>query len=115
MTESKMLTIDFRNLGGPVHSGRSKGELARKVFNLDEMDAQQKSVIVHVPDDTYSVTTSFFLGLFGKSVRQAGSREAFLSRYEFQAPRIFLDTFDTCISRVLQEHHALVRKGKKRF
>ena len=113
MITNKTVRIEFSELGGPVHSGRLKGQLARKVLNLDEIDAQKANVVVHIPDTTYSVTTSFFLGLFGKSVRQAGSRDAFLSRYEFNAPSIFVDMFETCISRVLQEHHALVGDTSK--
>ena len=107
------IVIDFQNMGGPVHSGRSKGELTRKRFNLDAIDRKKCKVIVRIPETTYSVTSSFFLGLFGESIRQAGSRKDFFSRYEFQNPDVFCDTFETCISRALQEHRALVHKDSK--
>ena len=105
------IVIDFQRIEGSVHSGRSKGELTREKFNLDEIDKEQRKVIVRIPESTYSVTTSFFLGLFGRSIRQAGSRKAFLSRYEFQAPKVFLDTFETYISRALQDHRPLIREN----
>lgn len=107
------MVIDFRNLGGPVYSGRSKGELARRSLGLDAFDDKPGAhIIVKVPDSTYSVTTSFFLGLLGTSVRKAGSREAFLARFSFEAPDVFTDTFNSCISRALQEQTALVGKRK---
>ena len=111
MNADRIVTIDFQELGGPVYSGRSKGELARKKFNLDEVDKNQMKVVVRIPETTYSVTSSFFLGLFGESVRRAGSREAFLRRYDIQAPEVFGETFDTCISRALQKHRPLIHKN----
>lgn len=113
--DTEPIVIDFQKMGGVVHSGRAKGELTRERFNLDKIDKEQRRVIVRIPESTYSVTTSFFLGLFGKSIRQAGSREAFLARYEFQIPQVFRDTFDSCVSRALQEHRPLVRAGSKLF
>ena len=107
------VVVDFKKLGGPVYSGRSKGELARIKFKLDEVDKAQAKVIVRIPESAYSVTSSFYLALFGKSILHAGSREAFLSRYDFQVPKVFLDTFETCISRALQEHRALISDHRK--
>ena len=109
MKESSTSAIlDFAEMGGPVYSGRAKGELARKTFDLGARDDEQCNVIVYIPEDTYSVTTSFFLGLFGESIRRAGSREAFLNRYRFEGPDLFMSTFDTCISRALLDQSALV-------
>ena len=109
MTEnSTTVIVDFSNLGGPVYSGRAKGELARATLNLDAFDRKLAQVIVRIPEDTYSVTTSFFLGLFGESIRKAGSREAFLRRYHFEMPDVFKSTFDTCIVRALQAQSALL-------
>ena len=113
MSASSEVVVDFKKLGGPVYSGRSKGALARKEFKLDEVDKAQAKVIVRIPESTYSVTSSFYLALFGKSILQAGSREAFLNRYDFQVPKVFLDTFETCIARALQEHRALISNHKK--
>lgn len=113
MKTENQVTIDFQSLGGPVHSGRSKGELVREKFKLDHIDNEPVRVVVQIPEATYSVTTSFFLGLFGDSVRKAGSREAFLRKFNFQAPEVFDKTFDTCISRALQEQRALVGKTSK--
>lgn len=107
-SSSKPVIVDFSQMGGPVYSGRAKGELARETLNLNTIDNEQSKVIVQIPEDTYSVTTSFFLGLFGESIRQAGSREKFLSLYHFEAPDVFKSTFDSCISRALIEQSALV-------
>lgn len=110
MNNDDTVILDFSDLSGPVHSGRAKGELARRTFELEELDISGVSVIVRIPENTYSVTTSFFLGLFGDSIRKAGSRSAFLDRYRFEAPDVFWPTFDTCISRALQEQSALVNR-----
>ena len=110
MTSDAPVIIDFEQLGGLVHSGRAKGELARSEFDLDAMDEAQIEILVRIPSSTYSVTTSFFLGLFGDSVRRAGSRDAFLRRYHFDSPEVFRATFDTCIARALREHTELIAK-----
>lgn len=107
------LIIDFSALGGPVYSGRKKGSLARERFKLDEIDhTAAAQVRIRIPDDTYSVTTSFFLGLFGESIKRAGTRKAFLEKFVFESPEVFSETFDTCITRALQEQSSLVKSNK---
>lgn len=113
MSADPVIRIEFQELGGPVYSGRAKGELARLKFNLDEIDKKQHRVVVNIPETTYSVTTSFFLAFFSKSIQRAGSREAFLNRYEFHIPEFFRETFDTCISRALKAHHVIIPRDSK--
>lgn len=81
----KIVNIDFKKLGGPTYIGRDNGEAARREFNLDELendDALEK-VLVNIPPETYNINSSFFLGLFGKSIRKAGSKDEFLKSFEF--------------------------------
>ena len=112
MKEKQQLIIDFSKFGGPVYSGRAKGELARTKLNLDAHDAQDCQARVIIPERTFSVTSSFFLGLFGKSVRHAGSGDEFLKRYRFKAPEIFEKTIDLFILRALREQTDLVSRSK---
>lgn len=112
MNDKQQLVIDFAKFGGPVYSGRAKGELARNKLNLDAHDAQICQAQVIIPEGTYSVTSSFFLGLFGKSVRHAGSREEFLNRYRFHAPVIFQQSIDLFVLRALREQTVLVSQSK---
>lgn len=66
-------------------SGKEKGEDARQYFNVDEMDAADTEVVVLVPKELDGISSSFFLGLFSKSVQACGSPDKFFRRYKFDA------------------------------
>ena len=74
--------------GSIVFSGRARGECLRSVLHLDAIDARDNSkggglVNVIVPKDVVALNTSFFLGMFGPSIRALGEEE-FRKRYSFQ-------------------------------
>lgn len=96
-------TIDFGELGGPVYAGRPRGELARQRLALDALDASDGNVSVLVPTSTYSLNSSFFLGLFGPSVIYFGSRDRFLAKYIFDAPDFVMQEIEKGIERALIE------------
>jgi len=56
---------------------------------------------VVVPDGTYSVNSSFFLGMFGPSISHFGSRDAFLEHYPLEAPTHVRDSLEELIDRTL--------------
>ena len=95
------LAIKFEDLGGPVYAGRPRGEQLRREFNLDAIDQQGVDVEVSVPDGTYSVTSSFFLGLFGPSIVRAGTEDAFFERFHFHAKDLFTKSFHVYAARAL--------------
>lgn len=99
----KTVIIDFGKLEGPVFTGRPRGEQLRALFNVDTIDSDDTVVEVNIPEATYSISSSFILGLFGKSVVRAGSKQAFYSKFHFQANSLFRDVVDSCVSRALQE------------
>src|SRR5690242_13879215 len=66
-----------------VFSGRDRGRFWRKEFRLDELDEAPEGVIVKIPEDVLSVNLSFFLSLFGDSVRLLG-QEGFRRKYHFE-------------------------------
>lgn len=104
MVEVRKINIDFAALGGPVYIGRDRGEAARKKYNLDEIDRDVNClIVVSVPDSTYSINSSFFLGFFGDSIVRAGSREAFLKKFSFSCPPTIMATIDRCIQRALHQ------------
>jgi hypothetical protein len=77
-------TIDFAKFDGPLFSGRTRGENARKKITLDELESQpDNTFIVVLPANFFTITSSFFLGLFGKSIQRCGSSEAFLNKFDF--------------------------------
>jgi hypothetical protein len=74
-----------------VLSGRPKGEKIRAVLQLNLADESAEPINVMVPNRVVSMNSSFFLGLFGPSVRRLG-RERFLGKYVFSArPAVIKD------------------------
>ncbi|WP_447578276.1 hypothetical protein [Achromobacter kerstersii] len=101
--EQKVMKIDLANFEGPVYSGRERGETIRRQVRLDNADADAGLLVdVVVPRDAYSVTSSFFLGLFGPSIVTAGSRERFYRKFRFAAQPTILKRMDSFVVRALQ-------------
>ncbi|WP_143613280.1 hypothetical protein [Thiohalospira halophila] len=101
--------IDLKNHGGPVFAGRERGKKVREAVKLEDIDRDEsKKVKVVIPDDTYSINSSFFLGLFGDSIRHAGSKDSFLRKFEFYAPGHFRPKIESYISRALFERRGLL-------
>lgn len=75
----------FRDKDVHVYSGRERGRVVRQSARLDELDQDPSidQVIIRVPKDTWDVASSFWLGMFGDSVRKLRG-EAFRSRYRFE-------------------------------
>jgi hypothetical protein len=68
----KLFRVDldnYRHPEGRVFAGRDRGRRARQRAKLDQHDRHRHRVTVHVPVDTFSVTSSFFLAMFGPSIR----------------------------------------------
>jgi hypothetical protein len=83
-------------------SGRDCGQEFRKRFRVDQLDGTDEEVIVTIPDEVISMNTSFFLGLFGPSVRKLGP-ERFLMKYQFQCDEVHLATVREGMSRAVKE------------
>lgn len=67
-----------------VLSGRELGYQMRSKMNLDNFDENNKKYNVIFPENIISISTSFFLALFGESVRKCGGKEEFLNKYNFE-------------------------------
>lgn len=98
-----MTTLNFKDMGGPVYVGRANGEKAREHLNIDRLDTVPEPVEVIVPDSTYSINSSYFLGLFGKSVRAFGTIDGFLGHYNFKAKQNLMDSIRRHADRALRE------------
>lgn len=66
-----------------VLSGRELGYQIRTKMNLDKVDIDGKKYKIIFPKNIISISTSFFLALFGESVRKCGNKEEFLNKYNF--------------------------------
>ncbi|MEH3103700.1 MAG: hypothetical protein PGN12_07315 [Sphingomonas phyllosphaerae] len=101
-----MPTIDLEALTGEGRvqnlSGRLRGLAARELFQVDALDHEDAPVEVRVPDYVYSLTPSFFQGLFGRSVQTFGQSEAsFRRHFHFVAPAIVLQQIEQGLSAAL--------------
>ena len=95
-------TIDFAKIDGPVYTGRDRGERLRSELELDKLDAVDGVVDVRIPATVYTMSSSFFLGLFGPSVLRFGTKEAFFKHYRFASPEFLDEVLETYASRALQ-------------
>ena len=85
-----------------VLSGRDEGKKWRNEFNLENLDNSGEVIKVQVPEDLYSINPSFFLGLFGKSVRLLGV-ENFKKHYIFLCDEIIMECIEEDINRAVNE------------
>jgi hypothetical protein len=97
--------IDFNSIEGPVYTGRDRGEQLRKKLALDQLDKQRSPVRVIIPSTTYSISSSFFLGLFGPSVVAYGSADAFYGSYKFEASEFISGIVHEYVLRALQHRN----------
>ena len=103
------VTIDLSKCGGPVFTGRDKGETIRSQYNLDSIDKDAEAdVSIIVPENTFSLNSSFFLGMFGNSIRAAGTRENFLKKFKFKYPPHINQFIESGIERALLDKSSLL-------
>ena len=99
--------VDLSSVSGPVYSGRNRGELLRERFQLDSQEDKADVIEVVIPGGTYTVSSSFFLGLFGPSVRTCGTVGGFEQKFRFKAPEFLLP--------ILHAHAALALQNRQLF
>lgn len=105
-----MTVIDldkYRSGGSRIFSGRDRGEVVRAAVKLDNLDKTATEVSVLVPLDVMSVNSSFFLGMFGESIRELGE-EGFRKKYHFGGKNIE-STIDDAIAEELRRVSPLRR------
>jgi hypothetical protein len=89
-----------------VFAGRERGKYWREKFKIDELDKLPGTVEVIVPADVISLNISFFLNLFGESVRKLG-REEFIKHYHFNSDPILEPLIAQGIEQALKRSNAL--------
>ena len=102
------MTIDLKNYSTPgaiFLSGRPKGEGIRSEIGLDSVDTTE-DFTVEIPDSIISLNSSFFLGLFGPSVRKLGPDE-FRRRFLFHGPSAIYRDIDDGIRQALKDSNPL--------
>jgi len=106
--EAKVIELLLSKLGGPVYVGRPQGEQARLTLKIDDLDQNDVQIKIIIPNNTYSVNSSFFLGLLAPTVQLAGSKEKFKDKFSFEGPKEILAEFDGYIDRALLEKKGLL-------
>ncbi len=103
-------TIDFNDArtspAAKVFAGRERGKYWRAKFEIDKLDSEPEPVTVLVPEDILSLNISFFLNLFGESIRKLG-KEGFRTHYIFQNDPILTPVIDQGIEQALKRSSAL--------
>ena len=95
--------IDMSVISGKkykVLSGVDLGKRAREEFNLDLLDEQKNGVVFCVPEDVFSVNSSFFSGMFQASLKELGEKE-FRERYKFECDDIIMMNIENGISNIV--------------
>ena len=93
-----------------VYTGRSRGRVDRKAFKVDLLDRSAGSVQIIVPNNIYSMTSSYFLEFLGDSIRYLGE-EKFREKYQIIAPAHVTKKIDDWIARALREKKGLLGRG----
>lgn len=96
----------IRQAKSRVFSGREFGKTVRIKYNLDELDISAEQITIVIPEDTISFNSSFFLGLFDKSIRNLGEDE-FRRKYLFISTDIIGKSIEDGIKRAQKNSNAL--------
>ncbi len=91
-----------------VISGRERGKYWRRQFGIDRLDFSDEPVQVRIPQDVFSINLSFFLSLFGESVRRLG-KEEFQKKYEFRCDPLLRPLIDQGIEQATKTSSILAR------
>ena len=68
--------------------GRKLANENRLRLDLDNLDKSSERVRIIISDDFKSLNSSYFLGLFGESIRTLG-KEKFIEKYKFECKETF--------------------------
>ena len=69
-----------------VYSGKELGETLAKEFMFDIVDLTKFNIEIFVPENTFAITDSFFIGLLEKTYFKIDNRELFEQKIKFILP-----------------------------
>lgn len=76
---------DYADPGVGLLAGQERGRRVREKERLDAFDRSAGIVHVIIPEEIYTVASSFFLGMFAASVEALGEKR-FREKYLFEGP-----------------------------
>jgi len=87
-----MIKIDlqqYKNSNSKILSGKNFGMQVRKKLELDKIDNIEEQVTIIIPSDIWALNSSYFIGVFGKSILMLGE-ENFRKKYLFQCSNNYI-------------------------
>jgi hypothetical protein len=103
-------TIDlgkYRSSSAIVLSGRPRAVRIRELLELDAEDRKPTRVQVVIPEDILSLNSSFFLGLFDRSIKSLGVRR-FEEKYQFICTAVIREDVDKGKREAVNTSNALL-------
>lgn len=98
------ITKNIKNISDLiVISGRNLGKQQRKSLKLDDIIKKNEKIEIIIPDNIYSISSSFFLGLFGDIVRNLGSKENFYKKFIFNGSESLKNNINDGINDALND------------
>lgn len=79
-----MKEINLSSRTEEIFSTRPRGELFREEYKIDEAIKEDGQVEILLPANLKTITSSFFLGMFGEIVKQSSNKEEFLKQVHFK-------------------------------
>lgn len=83
-----------------VLSGAELGKEVRKTLNIDLLDNKTNIITFYIPNSVYSLNSSFFSGLFQKSIHDLGEKK-FREHYKFECADIIKENIEDGIFYIL--------------
>lgn len=93
--------FDLELFNQQVLWGRHFGEKVRRLWNLDEEDCSPEVAHILVPKTTLSIDSSFFIGLFKKSLDTLGE-DKFRLKYKFDCEKHIEVCINNGVSSILK-------------
>lgn len=77
------VTIDFSEFDHVLLTGRDKGIYYRDKYNLKDIDLNKRYNII-IPKSVFTITATFFKGMFKDSVLKCGNKDKFFEVFIFK-------------------------------
>lgn len=109
MTVANKINLeDYRTPGSRIFTGRDRGASIRRQSNLDNIESENDTVFIVIPDNIYSINPSFFEELFVNVVKKLG-KKSFLEKFKFSSEGDYQyeKPLIEAIDRILRENTAL--------
>jgi len=82
--------------------GHEKGLKLREELHLEQED-WKSTIRIAFPSNTYTISYSFFKGLFCESIHKAGTSDAFFKKYIIECPEHLKEILKLYVHRILRQ------------